>query len=103
MSPMTLYDPPERPKISPKGFVEPVEMPALCEKIRELLADERNVYLQSDWEAMERFTTLLRCFTFAERDLINNCYGRLKRGQKGQGCQQKKAKANQRRKRGFSK
>ena len=79
----TLYDPQETPrtKNSPKGFVEPTEMNGLCEKIRALLRDRNNVALQSDWEALERFTTVMRCFTLAERDLIDNCYSWLERVQ----------------------
>jgi len=81
LSHKTLYDPIETPriKISPKGFVEPYEMHDLCQKIRELLADRKNVALQPDWEALERCTTLMRCYTFAERDLIDNCYSWLER------------------------
>lgn len=78
---ITLYDLPERPRISPKGFVEPVEMPDLCRKIRILLSDRNKVALQSDWEALERLTNSMRCFSLSERDLINNCHGRLKKGQ----------------------
>jgi len=78
---LTLYDPPVPSRISPKGFVEPSEMNGLCKKIRALRQDRGNVVLQSDWEALERFTTLLRCFSFAERDLIDNCYSWLGRVQ----------------------
>jgi len=81
MLPYSLYDHPEPAKISPRGIVEPTEMNGLCEKIRALRQDRKNVVLQSDWEALERFTTLLRCFSFAERDLIDNCYSWLGRVQ----------------------
>ena len=64
--------------INPKGIVEPTEMHGLCEKIRKLLSDRKNVALESDWEALQNNTTAMRCFTFAERNRIDNCYGRLK-------------------------
>lgn len=60
---------------TPKGFVEPTEMNALCDKIRVLLENRKNVALESDWLALQRYTTLTRCFTICERNSIESIFG----------------------------
>ncbi len=57
-------------KVSPKGFIEPTAMNLLCDKIRILLENRKNVPLASDYRELRRYTTLMRCFTNCERDHI---------------------------------
>lgn len=61
--------------INPKGIVEPTEMNMLCDKLRILLESRKNVPLESDRLCLQRYTTLMRCFTVRERNHIDSCFG----------------------------
>lgn len=61
-------------KINPKGIVEPTEMNQLCDMIRIMLEDRKNVPLNSDWRCLQRYTGLMRCFTICERNHIEACF-----------------------------
>ena len=54
----------------PKGFVKTTEMRSLCDKIRELLLDRSNVWNEQQWDELQRYTKLQRCFTLCEADSI---------------------------------
>lgn len=62
-------------KIMPKGIVEPTEMQGICNKIRMLLSNRKNVALTTDWERLQELTKKERCFTTGERDLVELLYG----------------------------
>lgn len=73
----------EQPRrISPKGIVEPEEMRGLCDRLRVLLmlkALGQRGLARHEWDELQRYTMLMRCFTVLERDHIINCYGRVQR------------------------
>lgn len=83
-------------KTAPKGFVEPTEMDALCEKIRVLLLDRKNVALENDWRFLQQCvaitmpgTVFKRQFTNCERDCINSIYGSYEVWKRRKKCPQK--------------
>lgn len=69
---------------APKGFVETSEMKELCNKIRELLSDKKNMALSTERAHLQRLIQmtenplLRRRFTIGTRELIEMRYEQYK-------------------------